>query len=570
MFLYTVLWLWFLLAAPSQATLEVFQVYHPVQYEGNSGSHCNLNVLLMEHVFASSYGLPYIGYYSPPKCEFDTVKINLTVTSQGRQFDRLALLFLGDTEIFRTSTAEPTADGIVWTYIKDISQYKALLQIPQKLIFDLGNIINDIYTGPFRVTLTAHFSHGGQVSTADLILPISTRKSASNSSSAFTVPGDSTKILYQIPPDTSRAVVSISACGQSTEEFWWSNVFSYDTETFNTTIGELYGYSPFREVQLYVDDILAGIIWPFPIIFTGGVAPGFWRPIVGIDAFDLRQPEIDISPFLSILKDGQPHSFEIKIVGLNVSPNGTATLSNSVGSYWVVTGNIFLYRGDSALGSASSRAEKPYVDAPTPQFKVMRSLVKNQTGGNDSLAYSVVGERALSIRSSEFLWSQNLTYSNFGLFNQQGMSQSTNQHTAGRSTIMALRTSQTSSDVLFEYPLSVNQTYRPTVAGLSIHAWMSRGLNIKAMGVTGISTYTLTSGPSRLRTQQWGEAFYQPTSNSSISFGDTTAVFESNSILGSYQRSVRAVNGSVVSDTNNRDGQLPNSNAQSDHDPFLK
>ncbi|KAE8337717.1 hypothetical protein BDV24DRAFT_154126 [Aspergillus arachidicola] len=249
-------------------------------------------------------------------------------------------------------------------------------------------------------------------------------------------------------------------------------------------MGELYGYSPFREVQLYVDDILAGIIWPFPVIFTGGVAPGFWRPIVGIDAFDLRQPEIDISPFLPILKDGQPHSFEIKIVGLSVARNGTVTLSNSVGSYWVVTGNIFLYLGDSALDSTSPGTEKPYVNAPTPQFKATRSLVQNQTGGNDSLAYSVVGERTLSITSSEFQWSQNLTYSNFGLFSQQGMSQSTNQYTAGRSTIIALG-DQTSNEVHFEYPLSVNQTYRPTDAGDSIHAWMSRGLDIKTTGVIG-------------------------------------------------------------------------------------
>ena len=94
--------------------------------------------------------------------------------------------------------------------------------------------------------------------------------------------------------------------------------------------------------------------------------------------------------------------------------------------------------------------------------------------------------------------------------------------------------------------------------------------DIKTTGATGISTYTLTSGPSRLHTQQWGEAFYQPTDNSSISFGDTTDVFESNSILGHYKRSVRAVNGSVVSDTDDRDDQPSKSNDYSDHSSFLK
>lgn len=52
------------------------------------------------------------GTYDPPNCVFDTVRINFTVTSRGRQFDRLAFMYLGDMEVFRTSTAEPTAKGM--------------------------------------------------------------------------------------------------------------------------------------------------------------------------------------------------------------------------------------------------------------------------------------------------------------------------------------------------------------------------------------------------------------------------------------------------------------------------
>ncbi|KAJ6153368.1 hypothetical protein N7497_007687 [Penicillium chrysogenum] len=206
-------------------------------------------------------------------------------------------MYLGDNEVFRTSTAEPTTNGIVWTYIKEMSQYNSLWRNPQKLIFDLGNIINEVYTGSFNATLKAHFPEGQNVKTADIVLPISAKRSASNSPSAFQLPTDNTTVMYEIPAAASRAIVSISACGQSEEEFWWSNVFSQDTRDFESTVGGLYGYTPFREVQLYIDGILAGLVWPFPIIFTGGVAPGFWRPVVGTDAFDLRQPEIDISPF---------------------------------------------------------------------------------------------------------------------------------------------------------------------------------------------------------------------------------------------------------------------------------
>lgn len=40
--------------------LDVFQVYHPVAFKPESNG-CNQELLLMEHVFAFSYGMPFIG-----------------------------------------------------------------------------------------------------------------------------------------------------------------------------------------------------------------------------------------------------------------------------------------------------------------------------------------------------------------------------------------------------------------------------------------------------------------------------------------------------------------------------
>ncbi|CAI7652357.1 unnamed protein product [Penicillium manginii] len=538
---------------------EVFQVYQPVSppvpkdADGDS-SGCDLEVSLMDHVFGYSYGQPFVGNYTPPVCAFDTVHINFTVTSRGKQYDRLALMYLGDVEVFRTSTAEPTTAGIVWTYIKEMSHYNSLWKQPQSLIFDLGNIINDVYTGSFNATLTAHFSlqNKNTAQTADLILPISARKSASNSASAFSLPTDNTTVSYKIPSSASRAVVSISACGQSEEEFWWSNVFSEDITSFTNTVGELYGYSPFREIQLYIDGVLAGVVWPFPVIFTGGVAPGFWRPIVGTDAFDLRQSEIDISPFLPLFRDGEEHSFEIRVSGLNILPNGTAVLADTVGSYWVVTGNIFLYTDIADEGSEKIDLDSEAVQiiAPNPTFTIARRLTKNETGANDTLEYSVIAERTFTTTSSKHTWSQKLTFSNHGLLNQEGYSQVNKQLTSGKSTITDLNNHQ-SNKTTFRYPLLVNATYGITDDSLTIDAWMKRGLEIDSSGSSGLSTYTLASGPGpyHLRTSQSGKARYESSGGGSSSRGNTADEYESTANGVSYSRSVRAVNGKVVYDT---------------------
>jgi len=157
--------------------------------------------------------------------------------------------------------------------MKDVSNYLTLWKQPQKIIFDLGNIIDQTYTGPFNTTLTAtFFSTTDEPLPADVILPLSARRSANSSASSFMVPEVQAINTFSIPRNVKKAIFSLSAVGQAEEEFWWSNVPNSIAGTFfNNT---LLGFSPFREVQLLVDGQIAGVSWPFPVIFTGGVVPG--------------------------------------------------------------------------------------------------------------------------------------------------------------------------------------------------------------------------------------------------------------------------------------------------------
>jgi hypothetical protein len=158
--------------------------------------------------------------------------------------------------------------------MKDVSNYLVLWKQPQKIIFDLGNIIDQTYTGPFNTTLTAtFFSEPVNVKPADVILPLSAKRSALGQSSAWNVPDTKAADTFIIPRNAKKAIFSLSACGQMDEEFWWSNVPSSTTLTFGQN-NTLLGFSPFREVQLLIDGSLAGVAWPFPVIFTGGVVPG--------------------------------------------------------------------------------------------------------------------------------------------------------------------------------------------------------------------------------------------------------------------------------------------------------
>lgn len=177
--------------------------------------------------------------------------------------------------------------------------YSSLLSSPQKLIFDLSNIVDEEYTGVYNVSLEALYFddvHVGGLRVADRILPVSALAGSQNISSVLSLPDDNTTIPLTFPRNTQNAIVSILASGNSAEEFWYTNVPSEYVSTFEDNEGWLYGYSPFREIQLYIDGMMAGVEWPFPVLFSGGVDPGLWRPVVGIGAYDLPGFEIDVTP----------------------------------------------------------------------------------------------------------------------------------------------------------------------------------------------------------------------------------------------------------------------------------
>lgn len=237
--------------------LEVFQVFPPLLIVNSEGKleitdgssntsvklvrndHATCQQVLAVHSFASSYNQPFIGQYAPPPCTFNRVSWNLTIVSAGKQFDRLGIVYLGDIEVFRMSTAEPTTDGIEWSYLKvrsqatrlrhtassytasfqDMTSYLPLFKNDQKLIFDLGNLINNVYTAAFNVTLTAsYFTANDSITPADAILPVSKRLASQDQPSAFMVPPETASNDLKFERNVRKAILALAATGQNEEE----------------------------------------------------------------------------------------------------------------------------------------------------------------------------------------------------------------------------------------------------------------------------------------------------------------------------------------------------------------
>lgn len=317
----------------------------------------------------------------------------------------------------------PVERGISWSFQKDMTVFSSLLRSEQSLLFDLGNVVDGVlYTGIYNVILEALYfddAYPQGLHPADAIYPIANLSAAAaNQSSVFSVPDDNAAVSLFLPPNTKSAIVSLLASGNGAEEFWYTNVPTEYIDTFPTGLadGLYYGYSAFREVQLLLDGQLAGVSWPFPILFTGGVDPGLWRPVVGIDAFELPSFEIDVSPWLGVLCDGEEHTFQIQVVGYDSSsPDELGT----VGQNWWVTGTVFVWVDEETTSQAVSGSVMSNITAPV--FEYLPKLTTSVDGStNESLWVSLTAHRTLSISSSlttpngtkEVSWTQDLSFSN--------------------------------------------------------------------------------------------------------------------------------------------------------------
>lgn len=106
-----------------------------------------------------------------------------------------------------------------------------------------------------------------------------------------------------------------SFSGTAADEFWYNDIPNnlYDQIGSQASQLGLFPRGPLREIQVLVNDQLAGIAQPFPVVFTGGISPYFWRPQVAFGAYDQPTYYVDISPFLGSLTDGNKHNIELKV-----------------------------------------------------------------------------------------------------------------------------------------------------------------------------------------------------------------------------------------------------------------
>lgn len=265
--------------------------------------------------------------YVPPACPGPWAKVVLETdfsVTAGRQFDRTANIWIGGVNVYFGTTAEPSATvSRSWHTESDLTDYSALFSAPHDGRVDLGNLVNNTYTGILYGSARLLFyplAAGAMPPTApDAVYPLS--GSPTGGTVALQTPADALSKTFTLPTNVERAYLDVTAQSQSGDEFQYTCVP-------NDVANELFscGNTAFRETEVYIDGAPAGVAPVYPWIYTGGIDPYLWRPIVDIQTLNFAPYRVDLTPFAGQLSDGTPHTISLSVFNVNHYFSTTATL----------------------------------------------------------------------------------------------------------------------------------------------------------------------------------------------------------------------------------------------------
>ena len=280
------------------------------------------------------FSIPSYQYTPPSSCPGPWQKIVFTAdfnVTAGRQFDRTAIINLGNVNIYFGTTPEPRHTlSPTWHIERDKTDYSALFESPQTGQVILGNVVNSTYTGVISGSAKLEFYPAHQKvdpnaaqRTADQVLPLaqSNGQGGTNEPAFLFKPGDQLATTFTLPRNIEGAFLDVITQSQSNDEFWHTCVP-------NDVTGELQscGSTAFREAEVVVDRQPAGVAPVYPWIYTGGVDPFLWEPIPGVQTLNFVPYRVNLTPFAGLLSNGQPHTVAVSVFNADSYFSATATL----------------------------------------------------------------------------------------------------------------------------------------------------------------------------------------------------------------------------------------------------
>jgi len=291
--------------------------------------------LFTNQAFADFSPKPF-AYAPPAACPGPWQKVVLDAdfnVTAGRQFDRTGSIWIGGTNVYFGTTAEPRATlSPSWHVERDVTDLSAVLASASSGETVLGNLVNSTFTGIITGSSRLEFyparHRDDAPRVADVVYSLANGPNGDN----FFL-NNSTSLLagtFSFPRNVEKAYLDVYLQSQANDEFWYTCVPDNLASELQSC-----GSTAFREGQVTIDGQIAGVAPVYPWIYTGGIDPLLWRPIPGVETFEFVPYRVNLTPFAGILNDGNQHTVAVSVFNANVGFSANAALE------------LFLDRGSS-------------------------------------------------------------------------------------------------------------------------------------------------------------------------------------------------------------------------------
>jgi hypothetical protein len=484
--------------------------------------------------------------YTPPAaCPGPWAKVILEANfsiNQGRQFDRTGNIWIGPTNIYFGTTAEPSHNvARHWHVERDLTDYSSIFTMTQAGTVDLGNLVNSTYTSILHGSADILFYPLAQNQlpprAADQVIAFSS--GPTGGTVALNTTTDLLEQTLTLPTNITDLYFDVFAQSQSNDEFWYSCVP-------NDVAGELQscGGTAFRESEVTIDGSPAGVAPVYPWIYTGGIDPYLWRPIPGVQTMNFLPYRVNLTPFAALLDDGQPHTIALSVFNAD--------------SYFSATASLLLYLDAGATKLTGAVTENTLaVPVPNITENIHTTLSGNIEGGVSTKSahnFQISGYVNTSLGPVTTTVAQNINFSNFQYFKitSSFYEQNINQGTAIHSVVTTHNAGGIFTDVDTQtWPLKLNFTllFNPDGSGsqaTTINQYYERDQQAKRNGqATSFSIVRNRVTPTD--TLDFAPGFVV-TGNTNQSSAQN--YFTSNSSGYCYSRSITASAGLLTSVTN--------------------
>ena len=233
-------------------------------------THCTVTLFTNEEF--ADYNAKSFHYAPPSDCPGPYSKIvfeaDFTVTA-GRQFDRTAQFYLGGANIYFGTTAEPRSTlSPSWHVENDVTDLSSLLKTKQVGSAILGNFVGTsggvVYDGIIYSNAHLVFYEANQQYPAAKVPDVVIGVPGNSGAATVSATGDVAATPVTLPTNTEAAYLDVIAQSQGGDEFWYLCVP-------DSLAGQLEscGGTGFRETEISIDGVAAGVAPVYPWIYTG-------------------------------------------------------------------------------------------------------------------------------------------------------------------------------------------------------------------------------------------------------------------------------------------------------------